>query len=84
MSELSIAFKPLLSQTFTNYKNEVFKDEWYSYEIENDKRNNNEPIIQLNQLVPSLKDMQIKKTMNRLKKPVNTSDTSELLFSIFF
>ena len=28
--------------------------------------------------------MQIKKTINRLKKPVNTSETSELLFSIFF
>ena len=39
MSELSQAFKPLLSQRLTNHRTEVFKNDWYSYEKEYDKNN---------------------------------------------
>ena len=81
MSELSQAFKPLLSQRLMNHRTEVFKNDWYSYEKEYDKNNNNDK-VDLNVIVPTLQKMSIKKPIKR--DIPKREDTSELLLSSLF
>ena len=79
MSELSQAFKPLLSQGLTNHRTEIFKNEWYSYEKEHDKNNQT---VDLNVIVPSLQKMSVKKPIR--KKISKKEEKSELLLSLLF
>ena len=79
MSELSQAFKPLLSQGLTNHRTEIFKNEWYSYEKEYNKNNK---VVDLNVIVPSLQKMSVKKPIrNEFPKK---EEMSELLLSSLF
>ena len=79
MSELSQAFKPLLSQGLMNHRTEIFKNEWYSYEKERYKNNQ---IVDLNVIVPSLQKMSVKKPIR--KEFPKKEEKSELLLSSLF
>ena len=79
MSELSQAFKPLLSQGLMNHRTEIFKNQWYRYEKEHDKNNK---VVDLNVIVPSLQKMSVKKPIrNEFPKK---GEKSELLLSSLF
>ena len=77
MSYLTEAFQPLLSQNKQLHNQDIFKDEWYSYEVE---RNSKNDTMKLNTMVPSLNELRFK-----LKKPIkDCKKYNSFLFSSFF
>lgn len=78
MSYLTEAFQPLLSQTRELKNQDVFKQDWYSYEVE--RNSGNDTTMKLNTMVPSLKELRF-----NLKKPIKECKKYDsFLFSSFF